>query len=73
MLPPFCCCGCRTLQVHKVNEAAGATIAGYTFDAGPNAVLFTTRAQAALLLAAVLVHFPPVPEAVAASSAAFGR
>jgi diphosphomevalonate decarboxylase len=44
--------------VHKINEAAGATVAGYTFDAGPNAVIFLLREHAPLVLAAVKAHFP---------------
>lgn len=54
--------------VHRLNgEAGGATkgappwpavIAGYTFDAGPNAVIFTTKAHAPTVLAALLAHFP---------------
>ena len=47
--------------VHAVNAAAGATVAGYTFDAGPNAVLLTTRPHAARLLAVLRAHFPPPP------------
>ena len=44
--------------VHEVNEAAGRTVAGYTFDAGPNACLYLLEADVALL-ASVLRHFFP--------------
>ena len=30
-------------MVHALNEAAGETVCGYTFDAGPNAVLLTLK------------------------------
>ena len=39
--------------------AAPEVIAAYTFDAGPNAVIFTTRPHAATVLATLLQHFPP--------------
>ena len=41
----------------------GVVIAGYTFDAGPNAVIFTTAQHAPTVLAALLAHFPPPVEA----------
>jgi diphosphomevalonate decarboxylase len=47
--------------VHAVNAAAGATVAGYTFDAGPNAVLLTTAQHAPRVLAVLMAHFPPPP------------
>lgn len=44
--------------VHKINEVAGSTIAGYTFDAGPNAVIFTLKPNVAHILAVLLANFP---------------
>ena len=32
-------------EVHNINENAGKEICAYTFDAGPNAVIFTTEDQ----------------------------
>ena len=46
-------------MVHAFNDAAGEVRLGYTFDAGPNAVLLLRREHAADVLAAVLKYFPP--------------
>lgn len=63
--------------VHRLNGEEGkakgqepSVIAGYTFDAGPNAVIFTTKDHAATVLAALLDHFPAPLEPDA--GAAFG-
>jgi diphosphomevalonate decarboxylase len=44
---------------HKINSVFGEIRVGYTFDAGPNAVLFTLRNWAPEVLAVMLSHFPP--------------
>eukprot|EP00966_Prymnesium_polylepis_P202613 4694040-Prymnesium_polylepis.1 len=45
--------------VHAFNTACGEVRLGYTFDAGPNAVLLVLKQHAPQALAAVLAHFPP--------------
>ena len=44
---------------HAINDACGEVRVGYTFDAGPNAVLFATEAHMPQVLASVLHAFPP--------------
>jgi diphosphomevalonate decarboxylase len=44
--------------VHQLNAAAGRTVACYTFDAGPNAVLFLEEADVPMAPA------PPAPAAL---------
>ena len=44
---------------HAINDACGETRVGYTFDAGPNAVLFATEEHMPQVLASVLHAFPP--------------
>lgn len=46
--------------VHRYNDAAGRVQAAYTFDAGPNAVVFVERAHVQELLSLLLHCFPPV-------------
>ena len=46
-------------MVHAFNEAVGEVRLGYTFDAGPNAVLVTLGQHMPQVLAAVLAAFPP--------------
>jgi diphosphomevalonate decarboxylase len=45
-------------MIHKYNEWAGEIRAAYTFDAGPNAVLYTLDKHVVELLALVLKYYP---------------
>lgn len=49
--------------VTALNGACGRTVAGYTFDAGPNSVLFALDEDLPLLLAALKRFFPMPAEA----------
>ena len=44
--------------VHKYNEHAGKIQAAYTFDAGPNAVVFVEKQHTKELLSLLLNYFP---------------
>lgn len=44
--------------IHKYNECAGEIRASYTFDAGPNAILFTLEHHVVELCALLLKVFP---------------
>lgn len=45
-------------MIHRYNEWAGEIRAAYTFDAGPNAVLYTLDKHVLELLALVLKYYP---------------
>ncbi|KAL7472281.1 hypothetical protein ACHAXS_012614 [Conticribra weissflogii] len=49
-------------MVHKYNSWAGEIRAAYTFDAGPNAVLYTLEKYVVELLALVLKYYPESSE-----------
>eukprot|EP00759_Apiculatamorpha_spiralis_P006587 PhF_6_TR13880/c0_g1_i1/m.22278/K01597/MVD, mvaD; diphosphomevalonate decarboxylase len=49
--------------VRAYNEAKGKTILGYSFDAGPNAFLFTTREHLLEVLGLALTAFPKTEKA----------
>ncbi|KAJ7552734.1 hypothetical protein O6H91_06G067900 [Diphasiastrum complanatum] len=53
--------------VERWNTQEGSPQAAYTFDAGPNAVLFTTESNSSLLLQRLLFQFPPAPGVVLSS------
>ena len=58
--------------VHAVNKAAGRLEAAYTFDAGPNCVIYTLEADQTHVLAALLSHFPQGDSAPVQGSATAG-
>ena len=63
--------------VHAYNEATGRTVAAYTFDAGPNAVLYCLAPDVPELLSTMLTLFPPPsvppPEGYSNSTVSIGH
>lgn len=47
--------------IKSLNSISNKFIAGYTFDAGPNAVVLVERSNLLLLLSLFLYYFPPSP------------
>mmetsp|Transcript_22406 Transcript_22406/g.24931 ORF Transcript_22406/g.24931 Transcript_22406/m.24931 type:complete len:411 (+) Transcript_22406:23-1255(+) len=45
--------------IHELNAAAGVPLAGYTFDAGPNAVIYTLEKYMSTVMALLLHYFQP--------------
>ena len=45
-------------MIHRYNDWAGEIRAAYTFDAGPNAVLYTLEKHVIEVLALVLKYYP---------------
>eukprot|EP00501_MAST-03F_sp_TOSAG23-6_P002421 GSMAST32.ASY1.ANO1.2530.1 assembled CDS len=44
--------------VHSINKIAGSNIVAYTFDAGPNAVIFTEKCNTKRVMNAMMYFFP---------------
>ncbi|TDH66516.1 hypothetical protein CCR75_007007 [Bremia lactucae] len=59
--------------VHRYNEQAGRVQAAYTFDAGPNAVLFTEGPHVQEVVSLVHHYFPPSSEMLIRSSTLIDR
>ncbi|CEG38424.1 diphosphomevalonate decarboxylase [Plasmopara halstedii] len=54
--------------VHRYNEQAGRVQAAYTFDAGPNAVIFVEEQNVQDIVSLVLYCFPASPQMIVKSS-----